>query len=70
MIDPSEIPAQETRDELNKLSLEEIKQLAFAMMKVNQHLHYHSQIELRPREKVRIKIAQKNIAKWHNKYKE
>jgi hypothetical protein len=70
MRNPSEIPSQETRDELNKLSLEEIKQLAFAMLKVNDHLHYHSQIETRQREKVRIKIAQKNIQKWHNKYKE
>lgn len=67
---PSEIPPQETRDEIDNMSLDQIKELAFTMLKIKQHLSYFSEVETREREKLRLKIAQKNINCWQAKYRQ
>ena len=70
MKSPSEITPQETRDEIDSLSLDSIKELAFTMLKIKQHVAYYSQVETREREKLRLKVAQRNIDCWQSKYRQ
>lgn len=59
-------------EEIDKMSADEIKQHAFAYLRIKEHIWREfekSVSENRIREKLRLKIAQKHISLWFNEYK-
>jgi len=59
------------REEINEMSLEEVKQHAFAYLRIKEHIWREfekSVSENRTREKLRLKVAQKHISFWFNEY--
>jgi hypothetical protein len=53
------------------MSLEEVKQHAFAYLRIKEHIWREfekSVSENRTREKLRLKVAQKHISFWFNEY--
>lgn len=60
--------------EINLLSHDELKRLAFAFLRIKEHIWQENispskSEEYRKREKLRLKIAQKHITTWYNEYK-
>ena len=56
---------------LDSSSLEEIKQMAFAFLRIKEHIwreFENSFSEKRTRETMRLKIAQKHITNWFKEY--
>jgi hypothetical protein len=59
------------KEEIDKMSFEQVKQHAFAFLRIKEHIWREfekSSSENRIREKLRLKVAQKHISFWFNEY--
>ena len=56
---------------LNSLPESELKKMAYAFFRIKEHIWREfddNNSEVRKREKIRLKIAQKHITQWFNEY--